>query len=189
MPSDPGGLRGPGFQGAPAKTAADRWFPVVYDCLRDLAEQWFHREPLGHTLQPTAFVHEAYVRLAEAGPIACDNPAHFFALAATAMRRVLVDHARRKAATKRGGGRSRVTLEEGDGAVNGHTVDLLALNEALDKLARSYERPSRIVEIRFFGGLTIDETAQVLGISPRTVDLDWRFARAWLMRELEGETA
>lgn len=189
MPSDPGGRRGPGFPGTPANTVADRWFPVVYDCLRDLAEQWFRREPLGHTLQPTAFVHEAYVRLAEAGPIACDNPAHFFALAATAMRRVLVDHARRKAATKRGGGRSRVTLEEGDGAVNGHTVDLLSLNEALDKLARSYERPSRIVEIRFFGGLTIDETAQVLGISPRTVDLDWRFARAWLMRELEGETA
>ena len=172
-----------------AKTTTNQWFPLVYECLRDLAVQWFRRESPGHTLQPTAFVHEAYLRLAEGGAIRCDDPAHFFALAATVMRRVLVDHARRKAAAKRGGDRRRMTLQELDGASSEVTVDIIDLDQALTKLAESYERPSRIIEMRFFGGLTIDQTARVLGVSPRTVDLDWRFARAWLMRELEGAVA
>ncbi|MHC4108723.1 MAG: ECF-type sigma factor [Planctomycetota bacterium] len=179
----------PGSRGedtAIASDSLDRWFGLVYECLRDLAGQWFRRESPGHTLQPTAFVHEAYLRLAEGGPIRCDDPAHFFALAATVMRRVLVDHARRKAAAKRGGDRRRMSLQELDGATGEVTVDILDLDQALQKLAKSHERPSRIIEMRFFGGLTIDQAAQVLGVSPRTVDLDWRFARAWLMRELEG---
>ena len=176
----------PRAAGSP-KAEADRWFPVVYDCPRDLAEQWHRREPSGATLQPTSFVHEAYLRLAQGGPFACEDQAHFLFLAARAMRRVLVDRARRAAATKRGGGWRRVALGGLSASADASAVEILALNEALEKLAAGHDRAARVVETRFFGGLTTDDTARLLGISPRTAELDWRFARAWLMRELEPE--
>lgn len=169
------------------KAEADRWFPVVYACLHDLAEQWHRREPPGEALQPTSFVHEAYLRLAQGVPFACEDQAQFYFLAARAMRRVLIDRARRASAAKRGRRWRRVTLGELCARSDGTAVEILALNEALEKLAATHDRAARIVETRFFGGLTNDDTARVLGISPRTAELDWRFARAWLMRELDLE--
>ena len=155
------------------------------DRLHALAEQWFAQQPADHTLQPTALVHEAYLRLAgESNRHWRGNRTHVFALAARAMRQVLIDYARRRSAAKRGRSWGRVTLSEAAGAGERRDVDLIALSEALDKLAHLNERQCRIVELRFLAGLTVEETAEALGVSPRTVKLDWRMARAWLLAEL-----
>ena len=159
------------------------WLPEVYDCLRGLAAAWFRAERPEHTLQPTALVHEAYMRLS-ATERSIDDRTRFGAAAAVAMRRVLVDHARARRAVKRGGGWSRVDLELVDGSGNLRGVGILELDEALDALAAEHERCARVVELRFFGGLTGEQAAQLLDVSPRTVDVDWRFARAWLLERL-----
>ena len=167
--------------------AIDRLLPLVYDELRSLAGNLMRHERDGHTLQPTALANEAFIRLIDQHSIDWKNRAHFFALAAQTMRRVLVDHARARGAIKRGGDRRRIALAE-DAAIGLDQLDdLLALDEALHKLARLSERQARVVELRFFGGLSIEETAEMIGVSPRTVKGDWRVSRAWLERELADE--
>jgi RNA polymerase sigma factor (TIGR02999 family) len=167
------------------KTVVDAWFPSIYDCLRDIAEQRLRYESPGHTLQPTALVHDAYVRLAEYEPSAWQDRTHFFAVAARALREVLVDHARRRAAVKRGRGWCRVTLHDATDAARADTVDIVLLDDALTRLASDHGRAARVVELRFFGGLSIEETAALLAVSIGTVKADWRFARAWLSHELD----
>jgi len=174
-------------------TALDDLLPRVYDELRALADAYMRRERAGHTLQPTALVHEAFLRLLRLPPGSVQNRIHFFALAAQAMRRILADHARRHRAAKRGGGAVRVPLElvEGGAPATPAGDDVAAddLDAALDDLAKLDERQARVVELRFFGGLSIEETAEVLAVSPATVKRDWLVARAWLHRELRGGTA
>ncbi len=167
--------------------ALDLLMPVVYDELRSLAEGYLNRERPGHTLQPTALVHEAYLRLVDMD-VAWQDRAHFFALSARLMRRILVDHARARASQKRGGGLRPVTLEEGLAATADRPEELIALDDALTRLAELDERKAKVVELHYFGGLSYDETAEVVGISPATVDRDLRFAKSWLLNELsEGE--
>jgi len=154
---------------------------AVYNELRRLAGAWLRDQPPGHTLQPTAIVHEAYIRLAERGRGVWNDERHFTAATAKAMRQVLVDHARARQAAKRGGGRERRRLDVSLMADGGLPIDdILAIDEALERLARLDPRQARIVELRYFAGLTVDEIAAVIGASPRTVDLDWRIARGWL---------
>jgi RNA polymerase sigma factor (TIGR02999 family) len=155
----------------------------VYGELRRVAAAYLRRERPGQTLQPTALVNEAYVRLAGQHP-RFQNRAHFCAIAANAMRQILVESARARHARKRGGGAPRVTLDEGLAAAPESTVDLAALDEALERLAALDAQQARIVELRFFGGLSVEETADALGISPATVKRHWAVARAWLAREL-----
>jgi len=164
--------------------AAARLMPLVYQELRELAERYLSREPRGHTLQPTALVHEAFLRLMDATHLAPNGQTHFLAIAANVMRRVLVEHARARHAAKRGGGQMRVTLDSAMAVLPEPDLDLLALDEALEKLATLDARQARVVELRFFGGLTMDEVAEQLGMSKRTVEDDWALARAWLRREL-----
>ena len=164
--------------------AADVLFPLVYDELRRLAASALRRERTGHTLQPTALVHEAFLRLASSPDTPWESHAHFVAIAARVMRRVLVDHARRRRAVKRGTGDVRVPLDDVDVPETILDVDLVALDEALAHLATFDERQARIVELRFFGGLSVPETAVLIGASERTVKRDWQIARAWLTREL-----
>ena len=168
--------------------AAAALLPLVYDQLRALAASHFSRQPVGHTLQPTALVHEAYLKLAGGENARWESRAHFFAVAARAMRQILMNHARDKAAAKRGGGWHKITLDEAvtpPGSAS-REIDLIALDEALDKLGGLSERQARIIELRYFGGLTIDETAHVLGLGTTTVEDDWHLAKAWLRRELKG---
>jgi RNA polymerase sigma factor (TIGR02999 family) len=169
-------------RGSPA--AAARLMPLVYDQLRVLAGRYMDRERRDHTLQPTALVHEAYLRLIDASQIDWQGKTHFFAMAATQMRRVLADHARARGARKRGGGARKVTLGDNVAIGPAGTLDMLALDEALERLARSSPRQSRVVELRFFGGLSVEETARILDVSTGTVKGDWRVAKAWLAREL-----
>lgn len=159
-------------------------FDVLYGELRKLAEAAMRRERPDHTLQPTALVHETYVRLADDGG-RFENRAHFFGVAASAMRRVLVDHARARRAQKRGGGDALVSVDDLDN-LPGTTgaVDLVALDDALSRLSVLDPRQGRVVELRFFGGLSVEETAELLDLSPRTVKREWQMARAWLHREL-----
>ena len=165
--------------------AAVRLFPIVYDELRRLAAAALRRERADHTLQPTALVHEAFLRLVDVPESRLQDRSHFVAIAARAMRRVLVDHARGKHALKRGRSEVRIPIDDVDVASATSTeVDLVALDEALGRLATFDERQARIVELRFFGGLTVEETAALIGASPRTVKRDWHMARAWLKREL-----
>jgi RNA polymerase sigma factor (TIGR02999 family) len=168
--------------------AADRLVPLVYEELRRQAARSLRRERPEHTLRPTALVHEAYLRLADQRDPAWQNRAQFFAVAAQAMRRILVDHARRRRAGKRGRSWRRVSLDEvaerGQAAIGPPDLDLLALEEALTELANLAPEKARLVELRFFGGLNLDDTAAVLGVSPSTVSRDWRLARAWLFRRL-----
>ncbi|MEW6197879.1 MAG: sigma-70 family RNA polymerase sigma factor [Planctomycetota bacterium] len=171
------------------ESAINRLLPMVYEELRALAESYLQRENPGHTLQATALVHEAYLRLVKQEDVEWQNRAHFFALAAQAIRRILVDHARGRGRAKRGGDRERVTLNEDVALTADRDVDLIELDAALEKLARLHERQARIVELRFFGGLTLREAAEVLGVSPRTIDGDWSMARAWLRRELRPDDA
>ncbi|MHC4216835.1 MAG: sigma-70 family RNA polymerase sigma factor [Planctomycetota bacterium] len=167
-------------------SAAEKLMPLVYDELRGLANRYFRREAPGNTLQPTTVVNEAFLRLVDQSSAAWNNRAHFVGVAARAMRQVLVDHARRRGAEKRGGGWARVTLSEAGSAPELGRVDVLALEEALDGLAALDERKARVVELRFLGGLSNEEVAHVLGVSVTTVEGDWRVARAWLRRELSG---
>lgn len=166
--------------------AAGQLMPLVYDKLRAVAANYLKRERVGHTLQPTALVHEAYLKLIDINRMDWQGRTHFFAMAATQMRRLLVDHARAKNANKRAG--QMVTLDEGAALVEGSTIDVLALNEALDRLQSQSPRQCKVAELRFFGGLNVPETAMALGVSERTVKQDWAVARAWLVRELESST-
>lgn len=160
-------------------------FAVVYDELRGMAQARLAREPDGHTLQPTALVHEAWLKLVDATRVSSRGRAYFFAAAARAMRQVLVDHARRVQSLKRGGGVALETLDEGSGTVTASAIELLDLHDALERLAARSPRPAQVVECRYFGGLSVEETAEALAVSPRTVKSDWALARAWLHRELE----
>jgi RNA polymerase sigma factor (TIGR02999 family) len=161
--------------------ALDRLIPLVYDELHTLAQQCMRGERPGHTLQATSLVNEAYLRLVS-GSVNWQDRAHFFAMAATAMRRVLVDHARSKGRHKRAG--VQVSLDESVMVLPDREDELLAIDDALNDLARKDERAAKVIELHFFGGLTYDETAEALGISPATVDRDLRFARAWLHKSL-----
>jgi len=173
-------------------SALDDLLPRVYDELRALADSYMRRERAGHTLQPTALVHEAFLRMLRLPPGSVQNRVHFFALAAQAMRRILADHARRHRAAKRGGSAVRVPLELVEGgapaAAAGEDVAADDLDAALEDLAKLDPRQARVVELRFFGGLSIEETAEVLAVSTATVKRDWLVARAWLHRELRGAT-
>ena len=166
------------------KEAEDRLIPLVYAELRRLASHYLRGERSDHTLQPTALVHEAYLRLTRMQEVDWQSRAHFFATAATVMRRILVDHARAQRAEKREGFREAVSLDGALVVSTGRSADLIALDEALDRLSKIDARRSRIVELRFFGGLSEEETAQALGISARTVKRDWRVAKAWLYNEV-----
>ena len=159
--------------------------PLVYDELRRLAHHHLEGERLGHTLQSTALVHEAYLRLVEHEPLRLDNRAHFFAVASHLMRQILVDHARKHQAGKRGANNLTLTLDEAIAFPKPRELRLIALDDALNALAALDKRQSHIVELRFFGGLSIDETSQVLGVSPATVTREWTAARAWLYREMD----
>jgi RNA polymerase sigma factor (TIGR02999 family) len=167
--------------------ALDRLMPLVYDELHKLARHYLRRQGPHPTLQPTAIVNEAYLRLVKQTEVDFRNRAQFYGLAAKVIRDVLVDDTRRRMADKRGGEDLRVSLTEADQQGQAEEFDLLALDEALSKLASSRPQHSRVVELRFFGGLTIAETAEVLGVSHATVERDWSFARAWLYGELAGQ--
>ena len=164
----------------------DQMLPLVYDELHRLAGSYMGRERSGHTLQPTALLHEAYLRLIDQRRVDWKNRAQFFGLAAQMMRRVLSNHARDRAAGKRGGGAQKVTLSMAEGVFDQPAVDVLALDEALDELAKFDERKCRIIELKFFTGLTNEEMAQTLGISTATVEREWTLARAWLYNSLKG---
>jgi RNA polymerase sigma factor (TIGR02999 family) len=166
------------------RLVAARLLPLVYDELRHLAARYMRRERRDHTLQPTALVHEAYLRLIDASQIDWQGKTHFLAVAATQMRRVLADHARAHGARKRGGDARKVTLDDNLAISGQGTLDMLALDEAMEKLARDSPRQSRVVELRYFGGLSVEETARILDVSASTVKGDWRVAKAWLAREL-----
>jgi RNA polymerase sigma factor (TIGR02999 family) len=167
--------------------ASKRLMALVYDELRALASSYARNQPANHTLQPTAVVHEALAKLLESGADRWESRAHFFAVAARAMRQVLTDHARAKRTQKRGGDAlERVTLDTDRVAQAPLDVDVIALDDALSELAGYDERKHRVVELRYFGGLTIEETASVLGVSTTTVESEWRAARAWLAQRLKG---
>lgn len=167
--------------------AAQRLFEVLYDQLHALAQNHMRAERGDHTLQPTALVHEAYLRLVQIENIQWQGKAHFYVAAADAMRRVLVDHARKSGAAKRGGGWNDVTLNLNDLASGRAMGELLAINDAIEQLAARDPQAARVVHLRFFAGLNVDETAKVLGISPRSVDRDWQYARVWLKKELTAD--
>ncbi len=171
--------------GAGDRSAAERLIPYVYAELRALAGSYFRGQRADHTLQPTALVHEAFVRLIDQTGVQWKSRAHFMAVAATAMRQILTDHARKTNALKRGGDQRRVQLTDGLAIIGGRDIDLVALDESLSKLAEVDPRKHRIVELRFFGGLTVEEIAEVLDVSRSTVESDWRAARAWLGVELK----
>ena len=167
------------------KAALDKLMPLVYQELRRIARRYMRGERAGHSLQSAALVNEAYLRLIDIKRIDWQNRAHFFAMAAQLMRRTLVDHARSRNYAKRGGeGQQKLSLSEADRLADKSDVDVVALDDALKTLAAMNERQSRIVELQYFGGLTIKETAEVLGVSHTTVERDWTVAKAWLRREL-----
>lgn len=170
------------------REAFDALFPLVYDTLRRIAGARMRAERRGHTLSPTALVHEAYLKLVGMTQIQWQNRAQFYAIAARAMRQILVDHALKKKAQKRGGDRVQVTLDEAMRPAEPRPQDLLALDEALSRLERRSERQAQVVVCRFFGGLQVEETAEALGVSPATIKRDWAAARAWLNRELSRES-
>ena len=165
--------------------AFDRLVPEIYAELRRLASSYLRRERRDHTLQPTALVHEAFLKLVDQRAVRWQNRAHFFGIAAQAMRRILVDHARAHGAGKRGSGERPLSLDETLVLTAGPDVDLIALDEALTRLHAVDPQQSRVVELRFFGGLTMEETAEVLRISPATVGREWTLAKAWLYAELK----
>jgi len=164
--------------------AKEQLFPLVYEELRQMARRYLRRQPSGHTFQTTELIHEAYLKLANQGDRTWQNRAHFFGVAAHAMRHILVDYARSKQSQKRGGWPDRVTLSENAVVSSEHSDEIVALDDALKQLAALDERKSRVVELKFFGGLNIEEIAEVLKISDKTVKRDWRFARTWLLRQL-----
>jgi RNA polymerase sigma factor (TIGR02999 family) len=167
------------------QAALEKLMPLVYSELRRLASNYLRRERGEHTLQPTALVNEAYLKLVNQRNAKWQNRAHFFGISAQLMRRILVDHARQHRAVKRGGSeQQRISITSAEKLVEQPEIDILALNEALEELARMDEQQSRIVELKFFGGLAIEEIAEVLGIGHATVERDWKLARAWLRRQL-----
>jgi RNA polymerase sigma factor (TIGR02999 family) len=174
-------------QGDPG--AAEQLLPLVYDELRRLAASKMANEAAGHTLQPTALVHEAWLRLVGDDTPRFENRAHFFGAAAEAMRRILIDRARQKRALRHGGGQQRLELDQVELPFHGDDDQLLAVNEALDKLAAAHPMEAEIVKLRYFVGLTHDETAEALGISVRTVKYYWAHARAWLFHEITSSAA
>ena len=168
------------------RRALDELIPIVYEELRRQAARYLRRERPDHTLQTTALIHEAYVRLVDQKDVRWQNRAHFFGVAAQLMRRILVDHARKDQALKRGGPAVALPLEEAAAVSGGPDMNLVALDEALTKLAAVDERKGRVVELKYFGGLTAEEAAEVLGVSEATVRHDWGLAKAWLRREIAG---
>ena len=189
-------MQNPGGQGTPTelliawsggdKTAREQILPLVYDELRRLAAGYLRRERPSHTLQPTALVHEAYLRLIDQHRVDWSNRAQFIGLAAVMMRRVLANHARDRIADKRGGGAEHVPLTLSGADIGTPEIDFLDLHDALDRLAEFDERKSQIVELKFFGGLTTDEIAAALEVSRATVEREWTFTRAWLYRAVLG---
>jgi RNA polymerase sigma factor (TIGR02999 family) len=166
------------------KSALDRLMPLVYAELRNVARRQVSREPPGNTLQPTAVVHEAYLRLVDQDRVEWRNRAHFFAISAGMIRRILLDRARQRHAAKRGGLAQKISLDTPIPSPDRFDVDVLSLDGALNELAHMDEQQARVIELRFFGGLNIDETAEVLGISTATVNRDWVTAKAWLYQKL-----
>lgn len=166
------------------RQALDTLLPVVYEELRKQAARYLRRERPGHTLQTTALIHEAYMKLVDQKNVHWQNRAHFFGIAAQLMRRILVDHARTKKRAKRGGSNIRVSFNDANVPAPSQNFDIVAVDEALARLSEIDEQQSRIVELRFFSGLTVEETAEVLAISPATVKRDWSMAKAWLHREI-----
>lgn len=169
------------------ESALDKLMPLIYDELRRLARQCMRRERAGHTLQTTALVNEAYIRMVKSSQVDWHDRAHFFAVAAQLMRRVLVDEARKRNYQKRGGQFTRIEFDETLMPAQERRFDLLALDQALDRLAQFAPRKSRVIELRFFGGLNINETGAVLGISNDIVKREWRTAKLWLLHELSGD--
>jgi RNA polymerase sigma factor (TIGR02999 family) len=170
-----------------SQDAVEQLFPLVYEELRRLAHRYMRRERPGHTLQTTAVIHEAYFRLIDQKHVQWQNRAHFFAIAAQMMRRILITHAQSRAYAKRGGGALKVSLDEAAVLSQARAGELIALDEALKGLAVIDVRRSQVVELRFFGGLNNEEIAEVLKISPNTVTRDWNVAKAWLYREMNKE--
>ena len=170
------------------QTSLDKLMPLVYEEMRRLAHYYMRRERAGHTLQTSALVNEAYLRLVDHKNMRWQNRAHFFAIAAQAMRRVLIDHARSRQYAKRGGEAQMVELDEGTIAIQERAASLVALDDALTELAAFDLRKSQVVVLRYFGGMTVEETAEALGISPVTVMRDWSTAKAWLLRAISCES-
>lgn len=166
--------------------ALDKLMPLVYDELHRLAQHYMSHERSGHILQTTALVNEAYFRLVDASQVSWQNRAHFFAISAQLMRRILVDFARARQSGKRGSGEIPVRLDEAQD-VSGQRLDMVALDDALQALAALDSRKSRVIELRFFAGLSVEETAEVLEVSPVTVTRDWKLAKVWLLREMSGK--
>ena len=166
------------------RAALERLMPLVERELHRIARRYMRREDPGHTLQTTAVVNEAYLKLIDQRSVRWQNRAHFFAIAAQMMRRILIDHARTQTRAKRGGGAPTLSLDEAAVLSDERAADLVALDDALTSLAAVDPRKSRVVELRFFGGLTEEEIAEVLGVAPRTVERDWNLAQAWLYREM-----
>ncbi len=169
------------------REAVDELMPVIYDELKKIAAQYLRKERREHTLQPTELAHEAYLKLIDISNVNWQDRAHFFAVSAQVIRHILVDHARAKATDKRGGAAERIVLDEAISFSEEPDTDLLALDEALKTLATFDEQQSKIVELRFFGGLTIEETAEVLKISPATIKREWTLAKAWLFKRMKDE--
>ena len=169
------------------KTAFDKLTPLVERELHRIARHYMHRENPGHTLQTTALVNEAYIRLVNQREVRWQNRAHFFGIAAQIMRRILLNHARNRHRVKRGGGAMQVSLSEAAVVSEEKSAELVALDEALERLAEVDERKARVVELRYFGGLSVEESAEVLGVSQVTVMRDWNMAKAWLTREMRNE--
>jgi len=171
------------------QVAGDQLMSVVYQELHRLAHHYMKRESPGHTLQTSALVNEAFVRLVDQKNVRWQNRAHFFGIAAQMMRRILVDYARGRNYAKRGGGAQQISLDERLTVSEGHSAEVVGVHEALEQLAEFDPRKSQIVELRFFGGLSIEETAGVLGVSPGTVMRDWTLAKAWLRREISSASS
>lgn len=171
------------------RAAMDQLMPLVYDELRRLAHAYLRRERSDHTLQGTALVHEVYLRLIDQHSVKWQNRAHFFAMASQMIRRILVDHARGQKAAKRGSGAVKITLDDAVGLPGQRDLDLIALDDSLTSLAAIDPDQCRVVELRFFGGLSIEETAEVMNVSAATVNREWSAARAWLFRELTRKSA
>lgn len=166
------------------REAPERLMPLVYDEMRRIARSFISRERQGHTLQPTALVNEAYLRLVDQNSVSWQSRAHFYSVAASMMRRVLIDHARMRATEKRGGGAVRLSIEDVQVPIEERAANFVAMDEALERLSQFNERGRKIVEMRFYAGMSEEEIAEVLGVSTRTVLRDWKAARVWLFREL-----
>ena len=186
QPSEVSRLLGEAADGS--ASAVDRLLPLVYDQLRAVAQQRMAGERAGHTLQATALVHEAFLRLVGPREIPWQSQAHFYAAAAESMRRILVDHARAKGRVKRGGKQQRVALNVLDLAQAENSEEILALDDAFGRLEQQEPEAAEVVRLRFFAGLSVDQTAEALGLSSRTIDRRWKFARAWLFRELQPDS-